>query len=115
MRTHRIAALVAPLVIAAFPTPLASQPSEVMLHDFEFRPAVTRLTVSDYGPGVEVRWMNQGPSTHTVTADGGAFDSKALAPGAAFSFRFEAPGTVDYRCTIHQGMRGQIVVTASGY
>jgi plastocyanin len=50
-----------------------------------------------------------------VTDDRGAFDSRALAPGAAFSFRFQAPGTVDYRCTIHQEMRGQIVVTASGY
>ncbi|HEV8339888.1 MAG TPA: hypothetical protein VGR25_09580, partial [bacterium] len=85
MGTHRTAALVAFLLIAGLPAPLASQQSEVILRDFEFSPAVTRLTVSEYGPGVEVRWVNQGPSTHTVTDDRGAFDSRALAPGAAFS------------------------------
>jgi plastocyanin len=103
------------LLTAALPVPLASQQSEVILQDFEFRPAVTRLAVGEYGPGVEVRWVNNGPSTHTVTAEGGAFDSKALAPGAAFLFRFEAAGTFDYHCTIHSAMKGQIIITMSGY
>ena len=109
------AATLTVLFTAALPVPLASQQSEVILQDFEFRPAVTRLAVGEYGPGGEVRWVNNGPSTHTVTAEGGAFDSKALAPGAALLLRFEAAGTFDYHCTIHPAMKGQIIVTMSGY
>ncbi len=115
MRPLLTAAALTALLTAALPAPLASQQAEVILQDFEFRPAVIRLTVGEYGPGVDVRWVNNGPSTHTVTAEGGAFDSRELARGATFSFRFEAAGTFDYRCNIHATMKGQIIVTMSGY
>lgn len=114
MRPLLGAAALTVLLTMALPAPLASQQSDVILQDFEFRPAVTRLTIGEYGPGVQVRWVNNGPSAHTVTAEGGTFDSKELARGATFSFRFEAPGTYDYHCNIHSTMKGQIVVTQTG-
>lgn len=115
MRPSLITAVLTVLLIAALPIPLASQQSEVIVQDFEFRPAVVRLSVGDYGPGVDVRWVNNGPSTHWIVADGRAFDSRELARGATFSFRFEAAGTFDYHCNVHPTMKGQIVVTSSGY
>ena len=49
-------------------------------------------------------------AAHTVTAEGGAFDSGLLAEGASFRHRFTQPGTVSYRCLLHDGMRGTVTV-----
>lgn len=105
-------AVLAALLVTGLPAATSSQQAEVILQDFEFRPAVTRVSIDESGSGsVDVRWMNNGPSTHTVTADGGVFDSKELARGVTFSFRFRSAGTFDYHCNIHREMKGQIVVT----
>lgn len=101
------------LLLAGLPAALASQQpvSEVVVGDFAFRPPVLRVTLPEGSGAVEVRWVNGGPSDHTVTANGGAFDSRSLARGASFSFRFQTEGTFDYHCAFHETMRGQIVVT----
>jgi len=105
-------AALAALLVTGLPAALSSQQAEVILQDFEFRPAVIRVSIDEYGPGsVDIKWVNNGPSTHWVIADGRAFDSRELARGATFSFRFEAAGTFDYHCNIHPTMKGQIVVT----
>lgn len=57
-----------------------------------------------------VKWGNGDGITHTVTADGGAFDSGNLASGNSFSHTFAAPGTFGYHCTIHPTMVGTVVV-----
>ena len=86
-------------------------PVEVVIQDFEFRPAAARGTIAmGAASGSDVRWVNNGPSTHWVIADRGAFDSGSLARGATFSFTVKAEGVLEYHCNIHPSMKGQIVV-----
>jgi plastocyanin len=61
-------------------------------------------------PGDDVVWTNASERTHTVTADGGSFDSGDLAPGAAFGLAAGDPGAYTYHCTIHAGMTGELDV-----
>jgi plastocyanin len=77
----------------------------VSIANFAFDPA--ELAVAT---GTEVTWTNDDQAPHTVTADGGEFDSGTLEPGDTFSVAFEANGPVTYACMIHPEMTGTIVV-----
>lgn len=57
-----------------------------------------------------VKWGNNDGTTHTVTANGGAFDSGNIADGGTFTFTFTTVGTYPYHCTIHPTMVGTITV-----
>jgi len=57
-----------------------------------------------------VVWTNDDSQPHTVTANGQAFDSGYLAPGASFSYTFTKPGVYEYHCTYHPWMTGTVVV-----
>lgn len=57
-----------------------------------------------------VTWTNNDDSTHTVTADNGAFDSGYLNQGQTWSYTFTTPGTYTYHCTIHPWMTGTVIV-----
>jgi plastocyanin len=59
-----------------------------------------------------VVWTNNDGSPHTVTSNGGAFDSGNMAPGQTYSFTFSAPGTYAYHCTYHPWMTGIVIVKA---
>jgi plastocyanin len=65
----------------------------------------------EVGLGGVVVWTNTDTIPHTVTADDASFDSDIMLPGDTFSHRFETAGTVSYRCTLHTGMTGQVVVS----
>ena len=74
-------------------------------------------TVGAYSPpevrvqkGHAIEWRNDDSAPHTVTA--GGFDSGpgGLDTGDTFKWQFNTPGTVEYRCTIHPGMRGTVIV-----
>jgi plastocyanin len=69
-----------------------------------FRPG--RITIAR---GDRVRWVNRASVTHTTTSNGGLWN-ETLQPGERFSRRFRRAGTFGYRCTIHAGMTGTIVV-----
>ncbi len=84
--------------------PTAS-PDEVSISNFAFDPV--ELTVD---AGTEVTWTNDDQAPHTVTADGGAFDSGTLEPGDTFSVAVDGNGPVTYACMIHPEMTGAIVV-----
>jgi plastocyanin len=75
-----------------------------MVDGNRFRP--TRITISR---GDRIRWMNRDNVAHTTTSKRGLWDER-LEPGERFSRRFRRAGTFDYRCTIHFGMDGRIVV-----
>jgi plastocyanin len=60
--------------------------------------------------GGTITWTNSDNTTHTSTADGGAWNSGSIAPGASFSHAFPAAGTFTYHCSIHPGMVGTITV-----
>lgn len=46
--------------------------------------------------------------THQVKSD--LFSSDILTKGKTFSFTFNDPGTINYYCSIHANMAGQIIV-----
>jgi plastocyanin len=62
--------------------------------------------------GDTVSWSNDSVRTHTVTADGGGWDSGDVTMGDAFSHAFATTGTQAYYCRLHPGMRGDVAVHA---
>jgi plastocyanin len=50
------------------------------------------------------------PMLHTVTADGGQFDSGNLTPNQSVSFPFASAGAVGIHCALHPGMRMTLFV-----
>jgi plastocyanin len=84
----------------------ASSGHRVVISDFAFKPST--LT----GPaGTKVTFTNQDSTLHTATGSG-SFDSGNLKQGQSYTYTFTKPGTYDYICSIHQYMRGTVVVTA---
>lgn len=74
--------------------------------NFAFSPSI--LTVHT---GTRVTFTNRDMATHTVTADGGLFNSGNLSTGQTFSFTFMGRGSFAYHCQIHPSMKGTIAVT----
>jgi plastocyanin len=73
-------------------------------NDF-FSPANIQVT-----PGTTVTWSwVSGATTHNVSFTDGAGGSGDKASGS-FSRTFSAAGTFDYRCTLHGGMNGTVLV-----
>lgn len=72
-----------------------------------FSPATQTVAV-----GAIVQWTNPGTVAHTVTFDSepSLTDPALLAPGSTWEARFTKAGTYPYRCTIHPGMNGTLVV-----
>ena len=76
-----------------------------MVDGNRFRPPT--LTVAR---GTRVRWVNRDNVSHTTTSNTGLW-GETLSPGERFVRRFRRAGEFNYRCTIHTGMNGRIVVT----
>jgi len=92
--------------IAAAPTP--TTPEEVIMYNYKFVPLT--LTVST---GTTVTWVNHDIAPHTATHQtfgDERFDSGKLRDTQIFMHKFRKPGTYDYTCVLHPGMRGTIVV-----
>lgn len=104
MRTLVVGTALA-VALAAAGAALAADVATVQIRNFEFSGQQVRVAV-----GGSVMWTNLGPSSHTVTADGGAFDSGVLAPTGTFTFTFTREGVYDYHCAIHSTMKGQVLV-----
>src|SRR5258708_26175268 len=83
------------------PTPagvaVAIQPGARTMGNLAYAPNPATVSV-----GTTVTWTNTDAITHTLTSDTGAFHSGTLAPGATFSFTFQARGNFPYHCTPHQ-------------
>jgi plastocyanin len=77
----------------------------VAIVNFSFSPG--SLSAS---PGSLVTWTNNDSTTHTVTFDNGP-DCGSVAPGAAVTATFLAPGTYAYHCKIHPTMKGTVTVS----
>lgn len=76
----------------------------VTLRNIAFNPA--RLTI-DRGDTVVWRWRD-GATRHNVTSR--SFKGASTRSSGTYRFRFGAPGTYRYRCTLHPGMNGTVVV-----
>lgn len=78
--------------------------STVEARDFAFND----LTVA---PGAEFTFENYDTTTHTLTADDGAFDSGQVAGGEEVSLTAPtAPGSYTFHCEIHASMTGTLTV-----
>jgi plastocyanin len=76
----------------------------VTIEGMQFRPATLNAR-----PGDTVVWRNLDVVPHTATA-AGRFDSKAIAPGASWSWTAGSKGRADYACAYHPAMKGTVVV-----
>jgi plastocyanin len=94
----------APLAKAA--KTAAGSADAVGIEAFAFTPATVEVQA-----GQEVVWKNHDPADHTVTEEGGGFDSGTLASGGTFKTTFDQPGEYRYICALHPGMKGRVVVT----
>jgi plastocyanin len=82
----------------------------VSMKNIAFNPKT--VTVSKGGTVV---WTNDDSVNHDVTKSSGPGPSFAsgtgnIASGATYKQTLNTPGTIQYRCTIHPGMTGTIVV-----
>jgi len=84
---------------------LVPRMAEVRIEEFRFAPATLEVQA-----GTTVRWVNHDEEIHAVAFVDGEAVSPALDTDAAFSRRFDTPGTYAYRCAIHPHMAGTIVV-----
>lgn len=85
---------------AAGATPVAT--TEIRVMDNNFDPPAAEVAVGD-----TVTWTWEGSADHNVEGDG--FASEVQRAGT-FAHRFDSAGTYDYRCTLHPGMTGRVVV-----
>ena len=58
----------------------------------------------------KVTWTNNGSVDHTVTKDGGGFNSGVINPGDTYTKRFKKVKVYRYHCSIHAGMNGKVKV-----
>ncbi len=88
--------------------PTTNPPAEgntVAIQDNLFSPATRNVSV-----GTTVRWVNNGSTVHNTISNTGVWTSSNLNPSAEFTHTFNTTGTFPYRCTLHAGMTGTIVV-----
>jgi plastocyanin len=93
--------------------PMPGGTAITITQSFSFDPE--RLSVDR---GMTVTWTNldtrEHTTTHTVTSGtpgdpSGTFDQR-IEGGKTFTFTFADAGTFEYFCSIHQSMRGTVVV-----
>ena len=90
----------------------ASGTTNVTIQDFSFTPDNVTISMNEI-----VKWTNNGPSIHRVTAGfvdfpSGAFDSGDLGTGATFCVQFFRTGPHIYYCINHPAeMYGLVTVT----
>ncbi len=77
----------------------------VEMRDFSFDPGVIRVE-----PGTTVTWTNTSQTPHNVVANDGSWKSDLLRPGDTYQHTFSTAGVYEYRCTLHAGMVGAVVV-----
>ncbi|HEY3731348.1 MAG TPA: cupredoxin family copper-binding protein [Steroidobacteraceae bacterium] len=61
-------------------------------------------------PGDRIRWINKDLFPHTVTADGGGFDSPEIAPQSSWTFTARKAGEFPYGCRLHPTMKATLTV-----
>lgn len=84
---------------------------EVQIRGFAFEPDPILIPA-----GTTVRWTNKDDVPHVVASDpAGLFNSGTLLPGERFEYRFDAPGSYSYICSIHPSMVATVIVVAQDF
>jgi plastocyanin len=96
-----------PLVVPGnTPDSLAGDRAVVELSDTTLKPRVVEIT-----EGGTVAWVNRDRTTHRlVSLAPNVFESPRLGEGETFVSTFTKPGTYPYYCSIHNEMKGTVVV-----
>jgi plastocyanin len=104
---ERIISRISRATPAPYPTstPLPVGLAVVNVVDFAYMPSVIRIHA-----GETILWSNGGRELHDVT---GVDDwhSGPIEPASQFRQTFGAPGTFEYRCSVHPDMSGTIIVS----
>jgi len=85
------------------PTPSADMQLNIFIRDSKFLPNMNAVKM-----GANVTWYNEDNKTHNVAGDD--WSSGDLAPGRAFSKKFNTAGRYKYHCATHPEMTGEIIV-----
>jgi len=86
-------------------TPPVRGVTTVEAKDLKFLPPAIEVA-----PGTEVTWrFDDGSVPHNVKGDGFASETRSR---GTFSHRFTQAGEFRYKCTLHAGMEGRVVVAA---
>ena len=81
----------------------------VRITNLRYQPATVRVA-----EGGMVSWKNDDTVAHTVTADQGGFDTRAIQPGTtSVPLTFLAAGRYTYHCTVLPEMKGTVIVEAA--
>ena len=86
-------------------TPRAKSPT-VSIKNFAFSPKTLKVKA-----GTKVTVKNNDGTTHTFSADKGAFDTGDIDSGSSATVTVKKPGTYAYHCNIHSSMHGTIKAT----
>jgi plastocyanin len=84
--------------------PSSARRHVVEMREFEFKPAVIRVTAGD-----TIVWVNRDVVPHTATAKP-QWDTGTVGATASGSVVTGAKGEVKYVCVFHHGMTGTLVV-----
>ena len=100
----------APAASTSGGTPASGGVTKVQMKNIQFDPRTVTVR-----KGSTVQWTNEDSVNHDVTkvsGPGPKFSSGSgnLASGDSYQQTFRTAGTIKYRCTIHPGMTGTIVV-----
>jgi len=96
------------VVITVSPTGVSTSSArrlEVIISNSSFQPV--DITT---GKGSIIVWKNNDAVSHTVTADGGSFNSGEIKAGNSFYQRFDYIKTYFYSCSLYPEMKGTIVI-----
>ncbi len=81
-------------------------PDTVAIADFLFGPETLQVKAGQY-----VTWTNTDDSPHQVSLGGpGGVRTAVMLKGQSRTLKFEQPGTFDYICGLHPGMKGKVEV-----
>jgi plastocyanin len=76
----------------------------ISIQNFAFNPASTTVAA-----GGTATWTNGDSTTHTVTFDSGP-ECGRVDTGGTVTAAFSQAGTYPYHCSIHNSMKGTVVV-----
>jgi plastocyanin len=85
----------------------AASGNAITIKGFAFHPSTLTVKV-----GTKVTFTNEDGVTHTATGSGNAsiINSGNLTHGQSYTVTFTKPGTYNYICSIHQYMKGTVIV-----
>ena len=83
--------------------PAKAKAGTVTIKNFKFSPTPLKVKA-----GTKVTVKNADSTTHTFTANKGAFDTGDIDSGSSATVSIKKPGTYKYHCEIHNFMKGTI-------